>query len=436
MPIKVTCTNCGGVLHAPDDAGGKRGRCPTCGNVLPIPADAPRLPPASGESPAKASRSGPSFGDFNTGSQAAASARPTPAGAPLPFADDSPASARSSVPSLAEPTVSPRRGRPAPAALPSEDRRRPNDPFARTATGKVEGEVTDKLIRKWKKVRGGFWWVRVAIPFLLLPILALNGLKLYEHFIGAVPVKDPGYSGQSWLTSQQEFEIVAVMAPFVLGVLLLMMGRFGVASAPHRAKSRGLALFSALATLLVVCSCIAVAMPVVALLALGEQDLPIVVRTNGVAEWRLMLPGDAEGIMQRLGLLVGASAFILAEFWFASALGRLGTALNSDRLAARATRYLVVLGLIVAGLVATGALTPAYNFGEMPREVSSQTNKFVRGHWNEQAEPQLDKVGNFRTPLRAGAFILGGLLVAGIYWRLAGAGRGAVKDWIDQNERP
>ncbi len=55
MPIKVTCSNCGGVLHAPDDAGGKRGRCPTCGNILPIPAaaggsaselpDAPAAPP-------------------------------------------------------------------------------------------------------------------------------------------------------------------------------------------------------------------------------------------------------------------------------------------------------------------------------------------------------------------------------------------------------
>lgn len=42
MPIKVTCEKCGGVLHAPDDAGGKKGRCPNCQNVLPIPFDAPR----------------------------------------------------------------------------------------------------------------------------------------------------------------------------------------------------------------------------------------------------------------------------------------------------------------------------------------------------------------------------------------------------------
>src|SRR3954471_7812157 len=39
MPIKVTCPKCQGVLHAPDDAGGKRGKCPTCGTVLAIPAE-------------------------------------------------------------------------------------------------------------------------------------------------------------------------------------------------------------------------------------------------------------------------------------------------------------------------------------------------------------------------------------------------------------
>ena len=437
MPIKVTCTNCGGVLHAPDDAGGKRGRCPTCGNVLPIPAESPRLPPASGESTAKASSRGPSFGDFNLGPQVSPpTGTARPAGAALPFADDSPASARSSVPSLAEPTVSPRRAKAVPAALPAEDRRRPNDPFARTATGKAEGEITDQLIRRWKKVRGGLWWVRASIPFFLLPIVALNGLKLYEHFVAPLPVKDPGYSGQTWLSSQQELEIVAVMLPFVLGVLLMLIGRFGVARVPQRAQTRGLATFAALATLVVVCSGIAVIFPIVALLIEGEKDLPIIARFRGVPEWILMLPGDPPGIMQRLGLMIGATAFVVAEVWFASALGRIGTALNSDRLAARATRYLVLLGLIFGGLVATGALTPAYNFGEMPREVSQETNKLVHNQWEAQAEPQLGKLGNDRSALRAGGFLMGGLLVAAVYWRMVGAGRGAVKDWVYQNERP
>jgi hypothetical protein len=64
--------------------------------------------------------------------------------------------------------------------------------------------------------------------------------------------------------------------------------------------------------------------------------------------------------MQRSGLMIGSAAFFVAEFWFASALGRIGTALDSDRLAGRATRWLLLLGLLVGGLVASGALAPAY----------------------------------------------------------------------------
>ena len=48
MPIKVTCPKCQGVLHAPDDAGGKRGKCPTCGTVLAIPAEGIAAGPAQG----------------------------------------------------------------------------------------------------------------------------------------------------------------------------------------------------------------------------------------------------------------------------------------------------------------------------------------------------------------------------------------------------
>jgi len=96
----------------------------------------------------------------------------------------------------------------------------------------------------------------------------------------------------------------------------------------------------------------------------------------------------------------------------------------------------VLLGLIFGGLVATGALTPAYNFGPMPREVSGDTNHLVKTQWNTQVEPQLDKLGNNRVAVRAGAFLLGGLMIAGVYWRMVGAGRGAVRDWIDQNDRP
>ena len=440
MPIKVTCSNCGGVLHAPDDAGGKRGRCPTCGNVLPIPADAPKLPATPAASSAKESGHSPSFGDFNLGPQvspptAAPPRRPAPSStAGIPLMDSAPA-ARASVPSLGEPAAGPRRSKPVPPAHAPEGARKSNDPFARKSTAKVEGEVSDGVIRRWKRVRGGLWWVRAAIPFLIFPILALNGLKLYEHYVAPLPVKDPGYLNQTWLTSQQEIEIVAVMAPFAFGVFLLMIGRFGVSNVPHRVHAHGLALFAALATLLAVCAGIAIIFPALALLALGEKDLPFVVRENGVTDWKLMLESDPEGIMQRLGLLVGASALIVAEFWFASALGRIGTALHSGRLAGRATRYLILLGLAVGILIASGALAPAYNFGAMPRGVSAETGRLTQSTWNEQAEPILNKLGADRMAARAGLFILGALCFAGIYWRMVGAGRGAVREWLDANGR-
>ena len=436
MPIKVTCSNCGGVLHAPDDSGGKRGRCPTCGNVLPIPAESPKLPPAAAEVAPKAGGRSPSFGDFNLGPQVSPPTAPNPtrAGAPLPSAEDSPSN-RSSVPSLAEPSMPARRGKPLPPTVPPDEARRPNDPFARKVTGKSELDSSEATVRRWKRVRRGLWWCRAAIPFFLLPILTLNGVKLYEQFVGPIPTKDPGYSGQDWLNSKLELDIVGVMAPFALGVFLLMIGRFGVANVPQKAQARGLTLFSALATLLAICGGIAVIFPIVAMLAVGVKDLPIVSRANGTSEWQLMFASDNEGMMQRIGLLIGATAFVVAEVWFTSALGRIGTALNSSRLAGRATRFLLVLGLIFGGLVAVGALTPAYNFGSMPREVSTDTNNYLHGLWDSQAEPLLDKLGAQRSAVRAGAFLLGGLMIAAMYWRMIGAGRGAVRDWLDQNDR-
>ena len=149
MPIKVTCSNCGGVLHAPDDSGGKRGRCPTCGNVLPIPAESPKLPPAAAESAPKTGGRSPSFGDFNLGPQVSPPTAPNPtrAGAPLSFAEDSPSN-RSSVPSLAEPNMAPRRGKPVPPTLPPEEPRRPNDPFARNVAGKLELDSNEGTVRR------------------------------------------------------------------------------------------------------------------------------------------------------------------------------------------------------------------------------------------------------------------------------------------------
>ena len=87
-------------------------------------------------------------------------------------------------------------------------------------------------------------------------------------------------------------------------------------------------------------------------------------------------------------------------------------------------------------LLAFGSLAPAYNFSPMTREVCGETATLARSTWNDNAEPVIDKLGAERAAARAGAFLLGGLLFACIYWRMVGAGRGAVREWLDQNERP
>ena len=84
MPIKVTCEKCGGVLHAPDDAGGKKGRCPNCQNILPIPFEGSRAPSAFGTSSGFGGGSSPS----NPPAGMAFSSPSNPAGAPaFPNAD-------------------------------------------------------------------------------------------------------------------------------------------------------------------------------------------------------------------------------------------------------------------------------------------------------------------------------------------------------------
>lgn len=37
MAIEITCLGCGKVLHVPDSAAGKKGKCPQCGAILQVP---------------------------------------------------------------------------------------------------------------------------------------------------------------------------------------------------------------------------------------------------------------------------------------------------------------------------------------------------------------------------------------------------------------
>src|SRR5262249_39754125 len=112
-------------------------------------------------------------------------------------------------------------------------------------------------------------------------------------------------------------------------------------NAPRSSFTRGLAMWSAVATLVVLLGVIAAAAPAVAQLVAGFPPTDF-------------LPHDSlQGQIQRGGL-AGAGVFlILSELWFVVTLGRMGAALHARRLAGRGTRFLVYASVLaVAGLVA------------------------------------------------------------------------------------
>ncbi len=58
MPIKFHCEHCGKKITAPDDSGGRRGKCPSCGQKIfvPIPEDKLEEIPIAPEDSAEARR--------------------------------------------------------------------------------------------------------------------------------------------------------------------------------------------------------------------------------------------------------------------------------------------------------------------------------------------------------------------------------------------
>jgi len=483
MPIKVTCSNCGGVLHAPDDAGGKRGRCPTCGNILPIPAVGGSPAPAA--EPPRAARANPSFGDIALGDKAAAPAFPARTDAP------------------ARPVAEPRRQS---AALPRPDdtpaARKPTSPFTKPGTPDT-ADAGEGTVRAWRKARGGLWWVRSAAWLMFIPIVGLNGLRLYEHFQGKLEFA--GVLHQEWLPPAAELDLALFGIPVVLGLLLLVFGRLSYSGVPKRSGGRGLALFSALATLTAFGGLIALLFPPLAALFTGEPP-PAIDPRDGT--WQLFLFGDTLALMQRFGLTVGMAAFLVAEFWFVGSLGRAASALQNPRFGGRVTRFMLLMGLVAGLLLATGMVRPAFSDAELaktgptrtiaPPKKDGEPKKDDESKKDDEPAPPKGKAGlqlpkhpvmdalqeappaatgphplppiDFRPDVkrvaaevqgvvqkeylaaarsaadsvapdfahwpavRAGTFLLIGLVVWMMYLRMVGAGRRAMREWLDHHQ--
>ncbi len=391
MPIKVTCPKCQGVLHAPDDAGGKRGKCPTGGTVLQIPAEGPKVSAAPAE---------PAFH--------------TP---PPPREEETPGTHRSSFGAIPRPAdVEARRAPPGggsrmpppPAYTPPEPKKLP-DPFAKPGKRPVAGIPGDGLVRAWRRTRRGLGWVQFGLFLFLLAYVGRAGLAVAENLGVKLPSQTPGYLKVQELSSEREIRWAVLLVPSALALLACTIGRFGVSNAPRSSFAKGTATAAAAATLLVLLGAIAVAVPT------GMQ------LSEGFVPSNLLPKDDPTGLTQRVGIALVIVFGVLAEVWFITALGRMGAALHDYRLGARATRFVVLVGLALAVAVVLRAAFVVY-----PHEADRAVADYV--------QPQWDKLGDHKLAARWGLIGLAGLLLWVMYARLVSAGRRAVRDWLEQNE--
>jgi len=400
MPIKVTCSKCQGVLHAPDDAGGKRGKCPTCGNVLSIPGGSggSMIPPEPEQSAAPT--------PYNMAPPARQSS------AVFGANDDS--RKASFAPGLTGPSggmTAPMSGGPdarnAPSRVPSSppEMRKSADPFSK-AGRRATAEETDATSRAWRRTRRGFWFVQAGYFFALLAVVIPAGLTIAVKAGVKLPDK-PGVLKLAELRMPAEIVAASFLIPAALAFASITLGRIGTASAPSSSFARGLFRVASVATLASFLGVIAVAAIMAAQVGVGAYPA-------------MLMPDDTQGIIQRVGIAVGAVFAPVAELWFVIALGRLGAGLHDDRLAARGTRALVYAGLlfVVAGL-ATYAVS--YYHAEVNDAVA------------EQVQPKLSSLGDKQAFVLPGVAIVAGLSLWLIYVRLVGAARGAIAGWLDVN---
>ena len=394
MPIKVTCPKCQGVLHAPDDAGGKRGKCPTCGTVLAIPAVAAAEPFAA-EPP-----------------------RPTPTRLPEPTgpsAIDADAR-RASFGSLSDPPATQKtasRGSFAGDA-------RPADPFVKPAPKTAAGPATDSEARGYRACRRGMTAVGFAVTLFTLAVTAYVVVPLLPQFGVKVPDQTPGFLKQPGLSSLTE---IAVGVPLVLTLLagvFLVLGRSSVSSAPRGSGARGTLKWASLFTFLAVAGLIAYAVPTALALFEGAplDDYANVAEHGTLSKF---LPNDEpSGQAQRAGVALLGVLGPIAEFLFWIGLGRLGSGLGDARFTGRVTRYFfyAALGYAVAGLTAYAV----YYYGP-------QIESFV----GREIQPKIDRLGLPR-PQRVAAVVL--VIAASVwlvYTRALRAGKRAIRLWLERH---
>lgn len=443
MPIKVTCTQCGGILHAPDDSAGKRGRCPTCGTVLTIAGETVGHPPGQfGAPPAHpprsaATASGP-WGPLPGGSgdrPATGSMHSVPLGSPAgekptyDLAKDS-APRPIPVPHTSEP-IPPSHG----SRVPPDPRKHSvsADPFAKPGRKPDDQEAAN---RGWRKVRRGLGWVRVGVFFLLLSVLAFAAVPILTALNVNVPNQTPGVLQIDDYSQLDEARLFGTAGTLALGLLCVMVGRTGVSAAPAASFARGPALLSSAATVLAAGGFVAFA--VITGLAMKDSKLvpqftpewakprptpalPAPTLADKATAWAdgvFLAPGrdDVTPPVQGLGFAAFVAFGLVAEVWFVATLGRMAAALHHGPAAGRVNRFVGLVGLLAALAVVLLLAARVYF-----KDWAAAT---VWSKWD-----QLE--AKWQTVALMGGLAFGGFVLAVLYWRMIGGVRRAILESVD-----
>ncbi len=396
MPIKVTCPKCQGVLHAPDDAGGKKGKCPTCGTVLAIPDGGSSVAPPR---PVGTPSAVPAGGGRLLGEAQGYGLMP-PGGEVR----------QSSVPMLPRPgdgtKPSPGFGAPPPAKAAA----RPRPAVAPTDAGDE--------VRSYRRARRGLGLVQAGQFLMLLAGIAGPAVAIGRLYGLKLPDTDPGYLKKPGLPAAAEIEYAAVLVPLALGLLLLVFGRVGFGNVPRSSFARGPAKWAGLFTLLAVGGLVAYA--AMAGNAMLSSYKPVFWPDNGNPRLQLLQTDELPGRIQVGGLLLFGLAAFVAEACFVSAVGRLASNLRHDTAAGRHTRFLL-LAHLGAGLIGVWfvlrVIDPA---------LYEPAWTWVSTTWDDL----LGKTGAARPALVYGLMAVPSVVVWFLYARLTGGARRAVGDWL------
>jgi hypothetical protein len=387
MPITLGCPSCGKRFRARDESAGKRVKCPYCGAPVSVPTSQESAVASAPTDaiPAPASKPVP---------PAPPPGRPVPPPAPAPVAttaDWGAKPAESSPPNPFGGDATKSAGRPAspkPAAKPA----------ARPFPGSPAGSETPEQLaaQAWRKSRRGLGWVLFGLFFLALPGFAEFGKEVYFRSTGNPLPSGPGADwvsiegyinsgGKSVELSKGELINVGCYGiPVAFAGLFLFLGRLRASAAPRSSGAKGLFLLSGLFTL-------------VAFVGLGAAVV-------------CAKMADTPDFPARQVAVYGELAFLIcgltAEFWFLIGLTASGLSLKRPKVA----RAVGLIGFVTA--LAVALMTVGWEIYVREFRAVTPDSRFYE----------------------LMAFMIGWLLLVGVYCRAVSSTRVAIRDYLETVE--